>query len=255
MVALAAWVTGPASAQGSDQGSEAGVVDRGGEIYQAECAACHGTRGEGGSGTGVSAGPPLSGIELPYIDMTVRTGRMPIHEPRLGVYSKKLADDEREALIAYASEFLDTTGEIPSVADGDASRGQEMYVRNCAACHGAAADGGISGGSVVVPPLLEVDGVAIAEAARVGPFEMPAFDPAVLSDEDLADIVDYLDEVKSAPRSVVGLHEVDAATGGLLAIGLAAIASVVLFLVARARRWYRHEPGAYHETPPFEPRQ
>lgn len=105
-----------------------------------------------------------------------------------------------------------------------------------------------------VPPLAGLDSVAIAEATQVGPFEMPAFDPDVLDADDINDIVAYLEAVDGSPRTAIGLREVDQAVAGLLALGLALTAGVVLFIVARARRWYPHEPGAYHDAPPFEPR-
>jgi len=252
LVGAGAWALTQDVARAGDP--DPALIDRGGEVFQAACAACHGTRGEGGSGPGIADGPAVRGIELAYLDMTVRTGRMPIPDRDVGIYADRLSEEERVALVAYAQERLEVTGEIPTVEPGHAARGQELYVRNCAACHGAAADGGISGARVFVPPLVGIDGVAIAEAARVGPFEMPAFDPAVLADEDLDDIVAYLEVVDDSPRTAVGLREVDQAVAGLLALGLAVAASVVLFLVARARRWYPHEPGAYHEDPPFEPR-
>jgi ubiquinol-cytochrome c reductase cytochrome c subunit len=252
LLGAAAWIVTQAGARA--QSPDLDLVDRGGEVFQATCAACHGTRGEGGPGPGIADGPPLLGIELAYLDMTVRTGRMPIAERSVGVYADQLTEEDRRALVAYAEERLDVVGEIPTVQPGHAARGQELYVRNCAACHGAAADGGISGASVFVPPLVGIDGIAIAEATRVGPFEMPAFDPAVLSSEDIDDIVAYLEAVDASPRTPVGLREVDQAVAGLLAVGLAIAASLVLFIVARVRRWYPHEPGAYHEAPPFEPR-
>lgn len=234
--------------------SDPALVVRGGEVFQSSCAACHGTQGEGGPGPGHAAGPPVRGIELSYIDMTVRTGRMPIPDRELGVYADQLSEEERVALVAYAQERLEATGEIPTVGFGQAARGQELYVRNCAACHGAAAGGGISGAGVFVPALTGLDGVAVAQATRVGPFEMPAFDAAVISDDDIDHIVAYLEAVDGSPRTAVGLREVDKAVAGLLALALAIAASVVLFVVSRARRWYPHEPGAYHEAPPFEPR-
>ncbi len=252
LLAVGAWALsqGGATAQGPDPD----LVTRGGEVFQATCAACHGTRGEGGPGPGIADGPPVRGIELAYLDMTVRTGRMPIPDRDVGVYADQLSEQDRLALVAYAEEHLEVTGEIPTVEPGHPARGQELYVRNCAACHGAAADGGISGASVFVPPLVGLDGVAIAEATAVGPFEMPAFDPAVLDSEDINDIVAYLEAVEASPRTAVGLREVDQAVAGLLALGLALAASLVLFIVARARRWYPHEPGAYRDAPPFEPR-
>ncbi len=243
-----------AQAQEDEDGVDEALVARGGEVFQANCAACHGTRGEGGTGPGHASGPPVRDIELAYFDLTVRTGRMPITDRNLGVYTDMLSEEDRDAVVAYAAARLDNTGVVPTVEPGDASRGQELYVRNCAACHGAAADGGISGAGVFVPGLVGLDGVSIASATRVGPFEMPGFDPAVLDDDDIDDIVGYLALVEESPRTLVGLREVDQAVAGLLALGLAVVVGVVLFIVSRARRWYPHEPEGYHADPPFEAR-
>jgi ubiquinol-cytochrome c reductase cytochrome c subunit len=244
-----------AAADTSDAPDEAILVQRGGEVYQANCAACHGTRGEGGPGPGVLLGPPVDSVDIRFIDQTVRTGRMPIAAPSVGVWAESLDEVDREALIAYARDRWDLPGEIPTVVPGDAARGQELYVRNCAACHGAAADGGISGAQAWVPPLVGIDGIAIAEATRIGPFEMPAFDPAVISDEDIDDIVGYLEAVAATPRTLAGVREVDQTYSGLYALGLGAAAMVVVLVVARARRWYLHEPTGVRTAPPFEPRR
>ncbi len=255
VVALAVAAPFPLQALDTAEREPRDLETRGGEVFQANCAACHGTRGEGGAGDGVLAGPPIQGLDIAYVDLTVRTGRMPIALPAVGVHADQLDDEDREALLAYVRARFEVHGELPTVGLGDASRGQELYVRNCAACHGAAAGGGISGASVHVPQLVGVDGVAIHEATRVGPFEMPAFDEAVLSDDDIADIVGYLELVRSTPRSAIGLREVDRAMGGVLAAVLGLSAGAVLLVVARARRWYRFEPDGYHEDPPFEPRR
>ena len=254
VVTLAVTVVGLAATADEDDGDDSDLLVRGGELYQANCAACHGPRGEGGPGPDVLAGPSLTGLQLAYVDLTVRTGRMPIPEPSVGVYTDRLDDAERRALLAYARERFGLTGEIPVTSSGDPARGQSLYVRNCAACHGAAADGGISGASVRVPPLIGLDGVAIAAATRVGPFDMPAFDPAVLSDDDVDDIIGYLDVVADTPRTLAGVREVDQVTAALFAAGLGLAASVVLLLVARARRWSPREPGGTQDDPPFRPR-
>jgi ubiquinol-cytochrome c reductase cytochrome c subunit len=247
-------ISGP-SVSAQDAGAGQGeLYVRGGEVYQANCAACHGTRGEGGTGEGVLAGPPIQGLELSYVDLTVRTGRMPIPEPSVGVRTDQLSDADREAMSFYVAEAFELSGEIPTVTSGDASRGQEIYVRNCAACHGAAAGGGISGANVWVPPLVDLDSIAIHQATRVGPFEMPAFDAAVISDTDIDDMIGYLDVVAATPRTVAGVREVDKLTSGMYAIALALAAAVVVLVVARARRWSPGDPEGFHTAPPFEPR-
>lgn len=242
----------PVSAQ--DRSVDADVHVRGGEVYQANCAACHGTRAEGGQGEGDLDGPPLLGLPVAYVDLTVRTGRMPIPAPSVGVHADQLDADDRDALVAYATDRFGLVGGLPDVASGDPARGQELYVRNCAACHGAAGGGGISGANVRVPPLVGLDGIAIASATRVGPFEMPAFDEAVLDDADIDDIVGYLDLVAATPRTAAGVREVDKITGALFGLGLGLAAGVVVLVVARARRWYPDEPEGFHTAPPFESR-
>jgi ubiquinol-cytochrome c reductase cytochrome c subunit len=263
LVAIATFgLTLPVVAQtedGADDGGdvpvdEAELYVRGGEVFQANCAACHGTRAEGGPGPGVLAGPRIDDTDIAYWDLTVRTGRMPITAPSVGIRDDLLTEEQREALAVYAAQRFDLPGEIVEVESGDASRGQEIYVRNCAACHGAAAGGGISGANVTVPPLTDLDGVAIHQGTRVGPFEMPAFDAAVLSDDDIADMVGYLDLVNETPRTAAGVREVDQITAALYAVALGVLAAVVILVVARARRWYPRDPEGFHTAPPFEPR-
>ncbi len=246
---------GFAATFGTQASAQDDLYTRGGEVFQDNCAACHGTRAEGGTGSGDLGAPAIDETDINYWDLTVRTGRMPIVAPEVGIRTDVLDEQEREALAVYAAERFDLPGAIPTIGEGDASRGQDAYVRNCAACHGAAADGGISGAATQVPPLVGLDDVAIHQATRIGPFEMPGFDPAVLDDDDIDDLVAYLDLVDDTPRSPAGVREVDQVSSALFAVGLALLAGVVVLVVARVRRWSPHEPEGAHADPPFEPRR
>ncbi|MTV24003.1 cytochrome c [Nitriliruptoraceae bacterium ZYF776] len=249
-------VNGVAGAQQDEtsRNAAAGLYERGAGLFQAHCAACHGTVGQGGPGPGDLAGPPVDEVDIAYVDLTLRTGRMPIPAPSHGVRIEQYDDAQREALVHYMRERFDLPGEIPEVLPGEASRGQELYIRNCAACHAAAASGGISGANVRVPPLAHLDPVAIFEGTRIGPFEMPAFDAAVLDDQDVSDIAAYLELVNDAPRTAGGLQELDAISSALLAVLLALGAALVLLVVSRARRWSTTEPEGFHTSEPFDPR-
>lgn len=249
-VAALVLLSGPSRAQ--DVPTD--LLVRGGEVYQANCAACHGTRAEGGPGPGRLAGPAIDTTDVNFVDQTLRTGRMPYAEPSVGIRTEQLDDPDREALVAYMVDAFDLPGALLTVGDGDAARGQELYVRNCAACHGAAGDGGISGARVTVPALIGLDGVAIAQATRVGPFEMPAFDEAVIDDAALDDIVAYLAFAADTPRTAAGVREVDQVGAAFFAVGLGLLAGVVVLVVARVRRWHPAEPGGLATQPPFEPR-
>jgi ubiquinol-cytochrome c reductase cytochrome c subunit len=256
LAALAGALGAPASAQIDEpvRNQEAEPLVRGAGLYQAHCAACHGTQGEGGPGPGDLAGPPVDEVDINFVDMTLRTGRMPITAPSHGIRIGRYDDDQREAVVAFMRERFDLPGEIPVIGDGDPGRGQELYVRNCAACHAAAAGGGISGAAVRVPPLKGLDPVAIHQGTRVGPFEMPAFDEAVLDDGAIDDMIAYLRLVDESPRTLAGLQELDAISSALLMVVLTIGAGAVLAVVAWARRWSTLEPTGFHSDRPFEPR-
>jgi ubiquinol-cytochrome c reductase cytochrome c subunit len=256
LVAMAVAADGSARAQIDEprRNQRADLVDRGAGLFQAHCAACHGTRGEGGPGPGVLAGPPVDDVDVNFVDMTLRTGRMPIAAPSHGVRIDRYDDDQREAVVAFMRERFDLAGEIPVIGEGDAARGQELYIRNCAACHAAAASGGISGAAVRVPPLKGLDPVAIHQGTRVGPFEMPAFEAAVLDDQAIDDMIAYLAVVDTAPRTAGGLQELDAISSALLMLVLAVVAGVVIAVTAWARRWSTTEPAGFHSDAPFDPR-
>lgn len=215
---------------------DAAVLAEGAVLYAANCAACHGPRGAGGPGErGLTAGLPVAGIERAYVDQQMRTGRMPLIDRTAGVVRPRgLADDEREAVLAWMTAELGLVGEIPALGEGDASRGQELYTVHCAACHGSVGNGGIAGAGTVALTLRGVDPVAMAEAIRVGPYSMPAFGEELLSAQDVDDITTFTAQELEAPRrSLLGLTEQNRV--GLAALALLLVGGVVggAVLVAR----------------------
>lgn len=205
----------------------------GAAIYYRTCAACHGNAGQGLPGAGEAAGPQLVGLPVAYIDQVVRTGRMPIALDEVGVREEQLSDEQREALLAWAVPALELTGGVPRVGPGEAGPGQVLYARYCAACHGAAAGGGAIGDGELAPELVGVDPVAVAEAIRVGPFAMPAFDDGVLTDDEIDDIAAFLDHVEQAPATPIGLVEVNQVVAAVFVGGLVLLATLVAVLVGR----------------------
>ena len=250
-------VTGSSASQAQETGDE-DLVRAGGELFQANCAACHGPRGDGGPGTtDLTSGPPIAEVDIAYSDMTMRTGRMPIADRSTGTYIGELEDEQREAIVAWMVERLDAPGEIPEVLEGNPARGLEIYSRNCVACHGAGGAGGISGAGVTVPAVDGLDPVATFEATRVGPFEMPAFSEEILDDQQVSDVAAFLEATDDAPRTLLGIHEVDEVSGALFAVGLALLALVALLITDRARRLSRHggptpAPGLPRDATPSD---
>ncbi len=84
---------------------------------------------------------------------------------------------------------------------------------------------------------------------------MPAFDVAVLDDQQVDDIVAYLELASDVdPAAPSGSRELDQVGEALFAIGLALLAGLAIWVVARARRWSPAEPDGFARTDPFEPR-
>ena len=220
-----------ATAPSRAQTGEVSAAGRGGEqLYQLYCATCHGTDGAGIPGAGVGAGPPLRGLEVAYVDQVLRTGRMPILEPSVGVVDQpRFTDGERAGLVAWTSSAFDLVGDLPVMREGSVAHGQELYGRHCAACHGSTGSGGTSGDGVTVPPVRGLDPVAVFEATRVGPFEMPRFEAEVLTDEEVWDVVAFTQEMTTLEATPLGIREMNRVTMTVMAgLLLLAVLGVVL---------------------------
>jgi ubiquinol-cytochrome c reductase cytochrome c subunit len=174
----------------------------GAALYQQSCAACHGE-----AGAGSANGPSLNGVGAASADFMLRTGRMPLPAPGAPMVRRDplFSDEQIRALVEYVAS-LGGGPEIPAVqvTGADLSKGRDLFITSCAACHGPGAGGDSVGGGVVAPPLLGVDPVTVGEAIRTGPGVMPVFGTGQISDEGLDEVAAYL----------VYLRE-DAAPGGL----------------------------------------
>ena len=187
-------------------------------IYANQCATCHGAAGTGGTIPGTdNTAPALAGnpeVTVPYLDLTVRVGRMP--PPENDPYDNRarnpvISDEERVALVAYLAEQFDLEGEIPSPPPGDAARGRAVFAANCAQCHGSTGAGGVAGAGAWTPAVTDYDPVTIAEAIRVGPFEMPKFGEDQISDQEVGDVaafVAFVDEEHETPLGLLELNPV-----------------------------------------------
>ncbi len=79
---------------------------------------------------------------------------------------------------------------VPPASD-PVERGKQLYVtQGCAACHGLDGRGGIVG-----PPIVRIPAGMLRVVMEMGLPGMPAYAPGVLSDEDLAAITAYLNEM------------------------------------------------------------
>jgi ubiquinol-cytochrome c reductase cytochrome c subunit len=192
VVLAVAALGGPAGAAPGGATSSSGDPTHGRVLYQASCAGCHGQNGEG-----TQQGPSLVGVGEAAADFYLQTGRMPLAaqkdqaEPGPRAFSQPDIAD----LVAFVGSLGDGPA-IPDVSPGDLRLGQELYLQNCAACHGASGAGFTQVGGQYAPSLFDSDPTEIAEAVRVGPRLMPQFPAQVLDSHQVDSIVTYVQQLQ-----------------------------------------------------------
>lgn len=192
-----------AAAEQADRPGEPNL-ESGGALYQRWCAVCHAS-----DGGGTTAGPAIDDVSVGYLDLTMRTGRMPLSDPLRGVRERTFSPAEREAVVDYLADELDLPGEVPEPRSGDPAVGEPVYSIHCAQCHGAAGGGGVAGDGTIVPAVMGVDPVTTVSATRVGPFAMPRFSERLISERELAGLVAFLAEEHHPPADPFRLGELE----------------------------------------------
>jgi ubiquinol-cytochrome c reductase cytochrome c subunit len=177
-----------AAAGGEDEPTEG---DRAAQLYVTGCSSCHGLDGEG-----TDRGPSLENSGAAAATYYLETGRMPLAD---------VDEQPREKEPAYSSEDIDllvdyvaSLGDGPAVpaidvTSGDLAEGGVLYRSNCAPCHTAAGIGGALSYGRAAPSVHGAAPEVIGSAVRIGPGQMPEFGPDIVSDEELNDIVRYVE--------------------------------------------------------------
>ncbi len=178
------------------------LVEAGDDLFQTNCAMCHGSNGTGLDEEGPAGGPSLVGVGPASVDFMIRTGRMPMENQndRLRRGPAEFDDAERAALVAYVASLAPGEGpEIPDIEgweDADRSLGLELFTTNCAACHGPTAAGVAVGQRDISSELDEGTPIEIAEAIRTGPGVMPVFSDDTMPEEELEAVTAWVMELR-----------------------------------------------------------
>jgi ubiquinol-cytochrome c reductase cytochrome c subunit len=205
VVLFTPWITAaqpdPGGGDGGDEptAEEAELLARGRELYVTGCSSCHGPDGGGEDAPDGSArGPSLESAGEATAYYYLATGRMPLANSEEQPIRKEPAydEDEIEALVAYVAALGD--GEGPRLPDldlegADLAQGGEIFRGNCQACHSASGSGGALSYGDAAPRLAPAEPLEIGAAVRAGPGEMPVFGPETISDNQLNDLVRYVD--------------------------------------------------------------
>jgi putative heme-binding domain-containing protein len=118
---------------------------RGERLFQLHCAACHGPKGEGGTGPTLAVPKLGRATTEPLLFSIIKDGIPGTEMPR-----SRLGSEEIQQLVAYVRKL----GQVPSeTVIGNAKRGEQLYFSkgNCNTCHA------INGqGSAFGPDLSEI---------------------------------------------------------------------------------------------------
>ena len=217
--------------------ASAAMTDKGGKLFAANCATCHGLQGQG-----AEAGPSLVGVGSLAVDFQVGTGRMPMAAsgPQAEVKPVQFTQEQIDAMGAWVAQ-LGPGPAIPAdeylAGDGDAALGAELFRINCAMCHNVAGAGGALTQGKYAPSLEGVDPVHVYGAMVTGPQNMPVFSDLNLTPEEKNDIITYLTYVEENP-SVGGfeLGSLGPVSEGIFIwiFGLGGLIAVTIWLTAKS---------------------
>jgi cytochrome c oxidase cbb3-type subunit 3 len=187
------------------------------QLYLQHCAACHGNDGDGGVGVPLALDDFQAGVSNDYLARTIRLGRPGRIMPGFSQFS----DQEVTAIVEYIRSF--STADYPaadrSPIKGDPKLGEQIYVKNCAACHGENGEGGQGTGVTfsrprnqpIIAPALNNSGFLASASdkmikstlmnGRKGT-PMTSFIDKGMSEQDLDNVISYIRQFEGQVESV-----------------------------------------------------
>lgn len=221
--------------------NERGMSDQqlGSQLFAGNCATCHGIAGEGkltpggarGAGDVHGQGPTLVGVGAQAADFYLRTGFMPLSDPKKQPWRSKPPFTNRE--ITALTKYVASLAKGPPIPKPDKSAGNKavglhLFTEHCAGCHQVVAEGGMLTGARV-PQIKSDSATEIAEAIRIGPYIMPKFSKKQLSDKDVNSIIAYVQDSRSPEdRGGWGLNHIGPIPEGMVTWFIAAVALIAL---------------------------
>ena len=239
-------------AQAHDDNSAA-QIKQGRELFLVGCSFCHGINGQGVKTLdGNQLGPSLAGVGAAAVDFQVGTGRMPAVQPGAQIPQKETSytADEIAAMAAYVAS-LGPGPAIPNESDWNIdgltaeqrqaaiSRGGQIFLTNCTACHNFEGSGGAMPKGGYAPNIRGVPPKYVFEAMLTGPQAMDVFSNGNLSVEEKRDIVAYLQSIEDNPGyGGFGLGGIGPVSEGMFAwlVGIGGLVGVAIWIAAHTAR-------------------
>jgi len=199
---------------------------RGGELFAAHCAGCHGDTGKGGVGVPLSLPSFLESVDDDFLRKTIRMGR----PGRVMPAFRALSDAQVDAIVRHIRSWSGKPEPVFSdkPRHGDAQHGQQLFVSYCVACHGANGEGGTGTGvtfsrkrdlPIIAPALNNAGFLAAASDEMIrhilqfGREDTPmrSFLVQGLSEQDIDDLVSYVRTFEQQQQHASGKSAVTAA--------------------------------------------
>lgn len=232
----------PATQSNADDATAKSQIAQGKTLFELNCSSCHGLNGEG-----TPEAPTLIGVGAASVDFQMETGRMPMARP--GAQAPKKATDYTAEEISAIAAYVATLAPGPAIPKPEQysntgltaeeiARGGELFRTNCSACHNFEGRGGALPNGRYAPALTETSDKHIYEAIRTGPQQMPVFSSAVISDEDVTQIVGYLNAMEEAPNGGLDMGGLGPVAEGLWGwvLGLGSLVLVAVWLAKKGAR-------------------
>jgi ubiquinol-cytochrome c reductase cytochrome c subunit len=240
----------PAQAQGNNSAAQ---IEQGRQLFLVGCSFCHGQNGQGVKTiNGNQLGPSLVGVGPAAVDFQVGTGRMPAQQPGPQIPQKEVSytAEEIAALAAYVGS-LGPGPAIPNPQDWSLAglsdqqrqeaitRGGQIFLTNCTACHNFEGSGGAMPQGGYAPKIRGVAPKYIWEAMLTGPQAMDTFSNGNLSPTEKRDIIAYLQSIQDNPGyggfSLGGIGPVSEGMYAWL-VGIGSLVGVATWIAAHTAR-------------------
>lgn len=175
-------------------------------IWQGQCAACHGTAGEGNRSLGA---PALTQLSADYIARQLNHFVSGVRGAAAGDNAgKRMAlsvANLSEADIPNLAQLITT--ELPPAVPtatlrGDAARGEDYYINICSACHGGNAQGNDALGAPALAGVNDwylkssyesyLDGLRGAHPDDFYGAQMARLAPALANSDDINDVIAFI---------------------------------------------------------------
>jgi ubiquinol-cytochrome c reductase cytochrome c subunit len=255
----------PRTAQATASSASADDLAHGKQLFNQNCASCHGPNAEGTrDAKGNAIAPSLIGVGAAAVNFQVSTGRMPAMNPGAEMprkppvpvfnpdtiqvqYPPNATEEQKKALRQAAVDknlndiqaYVESLGNGPSVPSADqvapandmVGLGGTLFRTNCAQCHNFAGQGGALTYGKYAPPLLQSTPTQIYEAMITGPEAMPVFNDTTITPAQKRAIIAYIVQTRSeANPGGNGLGRIgpvaEGLAGWLVGIGLLVLAAM-----------------------------